>query len=203
MKIPPLTLTLSQVTWALSLGQIPSKDTLDKLNYLRQLGIPFEPGQRLSGSGNRVHYSYIDMVEMGLGLWALARGVKPRVISRFLVNQRKALHSLYVLALSNQPDAALHEPWVKNPGKSGVINVHSIYLHIHNLFDKKPCTFDVLDQASVNTLIAEILDITNVSGARSPTVIMPLTTLALQWLAWALEAPVVPPGRKSIRLKTE
>jgi len=182
MNIPPLTLTLGQVAWALELGLEPKRETLDKLNYLRQLGIPFEQGQRQLGSGNRVNYSYVEMVEMGVGLWALINGIKPGVISKFLIGQRTTLRNLYVQTLADLPAAALDAPWVRSRGKAGALIEGEKFLRLHDKYDAKPGKIELIDA----------------EHAMNPLAQMPLTRMALQWLAWAQQAPIVRAGRRPL-----
>lgn len=200
MNIPPLTLTLGQVSWALALGQEPQRPMLAKLNYLRKLGIPFELDRQHLGSGNPVSYSYSDMVEMGVGLWALMHGVKPSVISQFLIGERKILRDLYIQALHVLPPAALDAPWVRSHGKSGAVNENDILLRFHDLYDKSLGKFEVVFQKDLqHSLFDQLFNTVEVSPMGSPKLLMPLTTMALQWLAWALDAPPIRPGRRAYK----
>ena len=49
MKIPDLQLSLGQLAWTLNLGQTPPQHLFDRLRYLRQIGIPFDPNDQLTG----------------------------------------------------------------------------------------------------------------------------------------------------------
>ena len=200
MNIPPLTLTLGQVAWILALGQEPKRHMLDKLNYLRQLGIPFEQGQRQLGSGNRVSYSYAEMVEMGVGLWGLMHGVKPSVITKFLIGQRTSLRDLYVQALLELPPTALDAPWVRSRGKSGAVRENDILLRLHDMYDKPLGKFEVVFQKDLqNSSFDQFVNTVEITGLGSPKLLMPLTTMAIQWLAWALQAPPIRPGRRACK----
>lgn len=92
---PKLNLTQGQVLWTLSRGMTPNLMLVDQLRYLRRLGVPFIKSELGSGKGNRVRYRYEHLVEVGVAVFALQRGMKPREVSKFLIEHRKYLRTLY------------------------------------------------------------------------------------------------------------
>jgi len=68
-----LSLTHGQVAWALARGQPPTALLLDQLRYLRQLGVPFSKSELGGGRGNRIHYGFDHLIELGGAVWSAAR----------------------------------------------------------------------------------------------------------------------------------
>ena len=203
MKIPSLQLSLGQVAWVLAMGHSPQQHLLDKLNYLRQLGIPFSRGARDArqpGSGNHLPYTYDELVECGVAVHALIVGMKPADISRIIVEQRPLMRKLYRRALREQPDAALDHPWVRSRGKIMAVQSKAIFLRLHDRYADKPGTMDVVSiDESLSSNLAMLFDpVEQLAGGQSARLV-PLTRLVLQWTAWAREAPAVPRGRPGSR----
>src|SRR5262249_41899673 len=95
-----LDLTHGQAMWALSRGRPPEQRLIDQVRYLRLLGVPFRRSELGTGRGNRLHYRYEHLMEIGVAVWALERGMKPQEVANFLIEQRMFLRELYNLALS-------------------------------------------------------------------------------------------------------
>lgn len=198
MKIPPLQLSLGQVAWALSFGQPPTKHTLDRLTYLRQLGIPMSREDHQPGRGNRILYGYEDMVECGVALFALHEGMKPADVSKVLVGEREGMRRAYRDALADLPENALSADWVKSRGKRGAISLDLFFLRLHDRYSDKPGTFDLVKPGDVDVPEgAELFDPIERFADHQTRRFVPLRRLALQWTAWALEAPDIRPGRPS------
>jgi hypothetical protein len=196
MDVPKLSLSLGQVAWSLNFGQPPQRYLLDKLNYLRQLGIPFPKGKR-TGRGNRVIYGYNDLIECGVALYALNNGMKQVDIRKILVDQRTHMRKLYRQALREQPVAALSQDWIKSMGRIIPILLPDIFLRLHDRYSETPWKIDVIGMDDVDKEGIEYLFDPVERYISGPSRrLVSLTRLALQWTAWALEAPEFRTGPK-------
>src|SRR5215831_12019840 len=86
-----LSLTHGQVAWVLGRGQPPSAQLHDQLRYLRQLGVPFSKQELGGGRGNRIRYGLDHLIELGVALFGLQRGMTPREVAGILVDHRAEL----------------------------------------------------------------------------------------------------------------
>ncbi len=198
-KIPPLALTHGQVVWTLCLGTQPPTPQrhriLDELRYLRQLGIPFKERTRGKGRGHRIHYRYDELVELLVALYALHRGVRPKDIQTYLVTKRSWLRAQYRQALEEQPAQALDAPWVKSRGKIISILEEQRFLRLHNRYSDTPGTFDVIGPEQAHQA-GDLFGMQETFADGSTQILVPLTRLVLEVVAWAREAPETKPGRK-------
>jgi len=71
-----------QVAWALARGQPPSEQLIDQLRYLRQLGVPFSKAELGAGSGHRIRYGFDHLIELGVAVFGLERGMRPREVAK-------------------------------------------------------------------------------------------------------------------------
>jgi hypothetical protein len=55
------------------------------LRYLRQLGVPFSKAELGAGSGNRIRYGFDHLIELGVAVFGLERGMRPREVARILI----------------------------------------------------------------------------------------------------------------------
>jgi len=55
------------------------------LRYLRQLGVPFAKEELGGGHGNRIRYGFDHLIELGVALFGLQRGMAPRELAGILV----------------------------------------------------------------------------------------------------------------------
>ena len=105
--VPRLSLTHGQLAWVVALGQfLPPprwRHLMAQLRYLRQLGIPFREAQRGKGRGHRIRYSYDELMEVAVGLYALRQDVRPHVIAKILLRNRARLRRVYREALAERP----------------------------------------------------------------------------------------------------
>jgi len=90
-----LSLTHGQVAWALARGEPPATLLIDQLRYLRQLGVPFSKSELGSGRGNRIRYGFNHLIELGVALFGLQRGLAPREVAGILVDHRAELRRCY------------------------------------------------------------------------------------------------------------
>jgi hypothetical protein len=194
--IPVLNLSQGQVAWALSLGQIPSKQTVDQLRYLRQVGIPFSEQELGVGRGNRMRYGYVHLVECGLALYATRRGMTPREMEKYLISQRSYLREMFQNAFLQQPDDALTAEWVKSRGRIRIMPGNDINLRMHNRYSNSPGKIEMVSMeealregVSPGALIERFSD-------DEAYLLVPVSQLVLEWMAWALEAPEFRTGPK-------
>ena len=111
-----LSLTHGQVAWALARGQQPTPLLIDQLRYLRQLGVPFSKHELGGGRGNRIRYGFDHLIELGVALFGLQRGMAPREVAGILVEYRAELRRCYRDILTTLPTAAFEAEWVKSRG---------------------------------------------------------------------------------------
>lgn len=196
MDIPNLSLSFGQVAWSLSFGEPPKQYLIDKLNYLRQLGIPFPRERRALGSGNRINYTYYDLVECGVAIYALKNGMKPADLLKVLAGDRENMHHIYEQALAKQPDACLTADWVKSKGKMGVMLGNDISLRLHDRYSETPLKVELKGlNESKNQNLSALFDLVEHFDT-SQERLVPLTKLAIQWVYWAQQAPAFKPGPK-------
>lgn len=196
MKVPELSLSFSQVAWAISLGQEPNKVLPEQLNYLRQLGIPFEKTQIGLGRGNRVTYGFDELIETALAIRGIRFGMKPAEMAKFILDNRKHLRKLYRQALADQPDAALKAEWVKSRGRSGALLADEIFLRLHDKYSSSPGKFEYQQIPNpTEEDIRTMMDPVEMVGGE-PRKLFSLTRLVLETVAWALDAPEYRTGPK-------
>ena len=193
---PPfdLSLTHGQVAWVLARGQQPSALLLDQLRYLRQLGVPFSKQELGGGSGNRIRYGFDHLIELGVALFGLQRGMAPREVVRILVEHRVELRRCYRDTVAALPASAFEEPWVKSRGAVVPI-MDEICLRLHDRYSERRGTFEVVPADGFAALM-EIETITEKYPGGGVRTLLPLTRLVLEVVAWAREAPEIKPGRQ-------
>jgi hypothetical protein len=192
--VPRLSLSHGQVAWALSRGVPPQQQLLDQLRYLRQLGIPFRPGELGTGRGYRVRYGYDHLIELGVALFGLRRGITPRDIAMLLVRHRAALRRIYRAAFAAQPPPAIDEPWVKSRGVTTPILADEVFLRLNDQHSDAPGTFEIVRITDLSQILAMAL--AGEHPGEATRTLVPLTRLVLELVAWAREAPETRPGRK-------
>lgn len=193
--LPKLSLSLGQVTWAMSLGRPPEQKLLQQIRYLRLLGIPFESSRQGTGRGNRARYSFEHLIELSLGVAALHRGMAPKDIAGLLVGHRKKLRALYRQAYCEQPAAALGAPWVKARGRMIPILAHELFLRLHDRFSEEPGKIEIIAREEIAHATQYFGLAEHRPGERART-LFPLSRLVLELVAWALVAPEMPRGRR-------
>jgi hypothetical protein len=194
MRPPPLlNLSHGQVLWALSRGTSPDPRLVDQVRYFRLLGVPFRKAELGRGRGNRLLYRYEHLIELGVGVWALERGMKPQDVSKFLIEQRKFLRQLYVKAFLEQPELAIEAKWVKSRGRIVPLLGDEIFLRIHDRYSAAPGKIELLQQDEISELSDFLVLAEKYPGEKTRT-LLPLTRLVLELVAWAREAPETRPG---------
>lgn len=194
-SIPRFQLTHGQVAWSICHGLPPDRRTLDALRYLRQLGVPFTEEERGVGRGNRLVYQYDHLIECSVAIYAFRRGMKPTPIAEYLTSERAMLRKLYRATFQNSPEGAINEPWVKSRGKIRVTQGgEPNFLRLHPRFADNSGKIEIMGLEDAITYQASLMDLIE----RYPDAVYPLVPLdrvVLETVAWALVAPVTPPGR--------
>ncbi len=193
--LPDLDLTLGQMLWAIGYGREPVRALKDQIRYLRLLDIPPASAAQASGPGNRIRYDFHDLVELGLAVTALDLGFRPRDIAAVLAGQRKQMRQVYDRAWLALPEQALSQSWVKSRGEEKVMLDHELYLRLHDRRSEKWGEIDFVgaEEASKDLPVFEPVER---FANEPPRRLLPLKRLILQWVAWAMEAPEIRPGRR-------
>jgi hypothetical protein len=190
----PLSLTHGQVAWVLARGQQPNALLLDQLRYLRQLGVPFSKEELGGGRGYRIRYGFDHLIELGVALFGLQRGMAPREVVRILVEHRVEFRRLYRDTVTALPPGAFEAEWVKSRGAVVPI-MNEICLRLHDRYSEHQGTFEVVPADGFAALM-ELETITEKYPGGAVRTLLPLTRLVLELVAWAREAPEIKPGRK-------
>ena len=194
LKLPSLSLTQAQVAWSISLGQLPSKEVIDQMRYLRQLGVPFTDQEQGAGQGHHLIYGVDQLVEVGLAIYATRRGMKPREAAEYLLSERPFLRKSFRSILEKAAEGALDADWVRSRGRLRPTLDDEQFLRLHRRFR----TLGVIEQATVDEVIehgASLADLIERYPDGEVVLLVPLKKLMLQWIAWALQAPSSKRGR--------
>jgi hypothetical protein len=194
-QLPDLHLSLGQMLWAVRYGSDPDQRFRDQIRYLRLIDIPAASAQQASGPGKAIRYGFDDLVELGLAVTALDLGFRPKDIAATLVGNRAEMHRLYRAAWLELPDAALAAEWVKSRGRMGAVVDEERLLRLH---DRRSDKWGQIDLVSVEEAGGglPLLEPVERFANEPPRRLLPLKRLMLQWVAWALDAPEIRPGRK-------
>lgn len=192
-SLPDLSLTLGQVLWALNDGRPPDTLLKDRVRYLRQLGMPEGAATQKSGSGRRIRYGFHDLVELGLGVAGLKRRFQPMDICKVLVEGRAAMRAAIEIAWGDIPEAALSAPWVKSRGSIRPIPDEEIFLRLHARHTEKWGKVDLVGPDRAGSRFEPFSPVETFDDGEQAA-LLPLKTLMLPWVVWAMEAPVTRPG---------
>jgi hypothetical protein len=168
---------------------------LDQLRYLRQLDVPFAEQGRGEGRGRAIHYSYEEVVEMAVALFALRRGVRPHLVADYLVTNRTTLHRIFRRALEAQPAADLRVSWLKRRGRQQAIPAHESVPRLHNRMRKVSDSYDLVTPWKAPKL-ADTRGQEQLFPDGPADTLIPLTRLVLEVIYWARQAPDIKRGRK-------
>jgi hypothetical protein len=189
-----LSLTHGQVAWALARGQQPSALLLDQLRYLRQLGVPLSEQELGGGSGNLIHYGFDQLIELGVALFGLQRGMAPREVAGILVDHRAELRRCYRDTLAALPASAFEEDWVKSRGAAVPI-MNEIVLRLHDRYSERPGSFELVPGDAFAAL-NQLASVTERYPGGKVRTLLPLSRLVIELVVWAREAPEIKPGRQ-------
>jgi len=192
-SLPQLSLSHGQVLSALSAGLPVSQMLVDELRYLRQLGVPFKESELGGGRGNQIRYRFEHLIEVGVAVFALRHGMRPREIAGYLKKYRKYLRQAYRKAFLDQPETAITQDWVKSRGKHVPMLENELFIRLHDRYSATPGKYDLLRLDEVTDLRDVMGMVERFPGGETRTLV-PLKKLVLELVAWALEAPVTKPG---------
>lgn len=192
--IPRLALSHGQAIWVLARGEPPPAALLDQFNYIRQLGVPFTEKELGGGRGNPVRYRFDHLAEVGLVLFGLRRGFRPKEIVDLVVQNRKDLRVMYRRAFEEQPASVLTQKWVKSRGAVAPSLRKEIFLKLHDRFSLKAGQIEWhRGGPNIEMGVAEKHALMDGDFVRT---LLPLTRMVVELVAWALEAPEIKAGRK-------
>jgi hypothetical protein len=197
-----LTFTHGQLAWVVALGHFLApprwRRLLAQLRYLRQLGIPFRETRRGHGRGHRIRYSFDELMEVAVALYAVGWDVRPQVIARILRRNRSRLRRVYREVLEERPATGLEPP---KPGTHGTIVTRpdeARFLCVQNRNSETPGKYKLVLPAPATDLgeiwempvaVVEVVD-------RTTETQIPLTSLVWATAYWAERVPEITPGRK-------
>ncbi len=194
--IPRLDLSLGQLTWILSDGQPPSRTTLDQLRYLRLLGVPFSQEEAGRGRGHRLSYGFYDLIECGLGLFAIRRGLKPKEAATFLLGQRPTLRTRYAACYGAlRPESLRRIPPLTSSEPIPLSFGPEEFIRLHTRYSETPLRYEFLGPEALleGGQWGDPRERFSDGGTALP---IPLGRMMRHWLALAQEAPEVRPGPK-------
>jgi len=176
----------------MSLGSAPEEKLLEQIRYLRQLGIPFDSSELGVGRGHRLRYGFDHLVETYLALVGLRRGVRPKNIAGFLVGDRKTLRRYYRQTYLEAPEGALEAEWVKSRGRAVPRLEPERWLRLHDRYAERG-KIEFLRSDEV-TDPRDMMSMVERYPGEAARLLVPLTRLVLEVVAWAKEAPETRPG---------
>ena len=195
-QLPDLNLTHGQLLWAVRYGMEPDQRFTDQIRYLRLLDIPPAARAQAEGPGKRIRYDFFDLVELGLAVAGLGFRFRPKDIAAVLVDNREAMRGIYADAWRDIPDAAIGADWIKSRGRIRTIMGEDIFIRLHDRSGEKWGEIDMVGPDEVVDSLGALEPIERYPG-EPPRPLLPLKHLMLQWVAWALDAPDIRPGRKT------
>ena len=153
------------------------------------------PGATLGGGrGNRIRYGFDDLIELGVAVFGLQRGMAPREVAGILVGHRAELRRCYRDTLATLSPSAFEQPWVKSRGAVVPI-MDEVFLRLHDRYSERHGTFALVPGDAFAALMQIATVAEKYPGGEIRT-LLPLTRLVLELVAWAREAPEIKPGRK-------
>jgi hypothetical protein len=195
MLVPDLSLTQGQLLWAVGYGKDPDQRLKDQVRYLRQRDIPPASAAQAKGPGMRIAYDFFDLVELGLAVTGLDLGFRPKDIAAVLVDHREEMRERYAEAWESLPDSALAEDWVRSRGKRKTLIANEVIIRMHDRRGEKWGQMDFVGPEEAGEGLG-LFEPVERFGDEAPRRLIPLKRLMLQWVAWALEAPEIRPGRR-------
>jgi hypothetical protein len=144
-----------------------------------------------------MHYSYEEVVEMAVALFAIRCGVRPYLVADYLVTNRTTLHRTFRRALATQPATVLKASWVKSREKHQTVLANKQLLRLHDRMRYASDSYDLV-QPGMDPELADRCgqeELGLFPDATADTRI-PLTRLVLELIYWAERAPDIKPGRK-------
>ena len=189
-----LSLTHGQVTWALARGELPAALLIDQLRYLRQLGVPFSKSELGGGRGNRIRYGFDHLIELGVAVFGLQRGLTPREVAGIVVEHRAELRRCYRDILAALPASVFEAEWVKSRG-AVVPLMNEIFLRLHDRYAEQPGSYELVPGDPL-ALLQQFATVTERYPGGETRTLVPITRVVIELVAWARVAPEIKPGRQ-------
>lgn len=190
-------MNFGQMAFAIALGRKPDQTVLDNLRYLRQLGVPYAPGQT-PGSGHWLQYGFNPMFECAFGLEWLKWGLRPRQIAQISIEERK-----HVLGIGRRALEDLDEDLILGtalaPGERLAVDpAHELFAVLDKGREGREYTYSLVEATPEDPYPKPglIYDDLSSRGAGLYTPSVPLYRLVGTLLIHARNAPVTRPGRK-------
>ncbi|WP_158886642.1 hypothetical protein [Rhodanobacter sp. L36] len=192
--VPRFALTRGQVAWTVCRGQTPEQSVLDQLRYLKQIGIPFADGAQEKGRGNRVTYSFYDLMDVAVAFEALRRGVPARLL-KHLVERRPIMRKAYRDCFKSIPEAAYEDRQALEARHQTTLYQNDIYISFKGRFSPRPGDTQIVDSNHVSPEVLEHLLDQLIHGPDTTTIA--LMPLMIPIMVYAAKAPYTPTGPKS------
>jgi hypothetical protein len=192
MRIPTFNLTHGQVLFALSDGRTPERQLVNQLRHLRRLNVPFPAGE-VQGQGNRVHYSFEELIETGAAVFALRNHMPPRAIAEWFDRERTTFRKTCRTAWRSLPDGSLDQVHITKRGIA--VRSDEIYIRLHDRYAQSPGMFELVQARDMidvfkNGFVGERFD------DQQFRPMFALKDSMLRWVFWARKAPVIRTGPK-------
>lgn len=192
----PIFLSFGQVIYAISFGNEPTAETVDRLRYLRRLGIPFTEEER-KGSGKRMDYSFDHFFECAFAIEWMRWGLKPRHLEEAILSDRPTVRKMGRRALEEVKAYSLDEGTCA-AGETTLVNLdHEIFAVLEQGTGGHTYRFDyvVTTPEDPNPAVKGITFLHN--SPRGPglfSVSVPLLQLVSSLLIHVRNAPETRPG---------
>jgi hypothetical protein len=193
-RVPKFQLSLGQLCWALNLGRPASARLRNEIRYLRQLGVPHAEERVGEGRGHRIRYGFDELIECGVALYAIRRGMKIADAAKLLITERVAFRRLYRDAFLKQSEEALSADWVKSRGRIITFIDEEFFLRVHDRYSEKSGSYDLVTPQN-NVQAVEFFSLVERFGGDDHRVLVPLKKTVIELVAWAQDAPEIRPGR--------
>jgi hypothetical protein len=193
-RVPKFRLSLGQLVWTLNRGQPANARLRNEVRYLRQLGVPHVEGHVGKGRGNRILYSFNELIECGVALYAIRRGMKIADAAKLLIKERVVFRRLYRAAFLEQSEEALNADWVKSRGRISTFIDEECFLRVHDRYSEKPGSYELVTPGNL-AQGAEFFGMLERFENDNSRVLVPLKKTVLELVAWAKVAPEIRPGR--------
>ena len=192
--VPGFRLSLGQLVWTLNRGRPAGARLRNEVRYLRQLGIPHAESEAGVGRGHPIYYNFDELIEVGVALSAIRRGMSPKDAAKALTEKRKDYRQMFRNAWLQLPEEAINQEWVKSRGRVGAVLANELFLRLHDRYSAEPGTYELTDSGRLHP---DAFGMTEVFPDQETRALLPLTKLVLELVAWAREAPAVRAGRPS------
>jgi hypothetical protein len=103
--------------------------------------VPFSKAELGAGSGNRIRYGFDHLIELGVAVFGLERGMRPREVATMLVDNRAEFRRLYRDTVAALPEDAFTAEWVKSCGAM-VPFIKETFLRLHDRYSERPGSFE-------------------------------------------------------------